>query len=279
MTEVLFNQTEGMKPQTAEETGARLVNTAYRNGRFLEAELFGEEVHELNGERVTCAVVMVKEQKGLIPFDLMDVKDARQLDNMIGSTIRFKVIRVHDDEQLFMADRKAAMAKTRERAWERLAAAGVGATTKAVVRYVNDNYLVVQVEGIETNIHVSEYGYDWVDDLRDHVSVEDIIQVAVTEIDVENQTLSLSRKATLPDPWHNVGRLLAEGSTYVGEVVGTSDKGMYIKLAPGITGMGNHPINEVVNVGDRVVVRCVRIDHKQQHVRVTFRRIQKRANL
>ena len=57
---------------------------------------------------------------------------------------------------------------------------------------------------IDGLLHVSNYAWDWVDDISKVLKVGDEVQVQVMEFDAENRRITLSRKALLEKPDHVV---------------------------------------------------------------------------
>ena len=63
---------------------------------------------------------------------------------------------------------------------------------------------------IEPNIdgllHISNVSWDWITDINQVLKVGDEIEVAILEFDLENKRITLSRKATMPQPAEPIHR-------------------------------------------------------------------------
>lgn len=92
--------------------------------------------------------------------------------------------------------------------------------------------------GVEGLIHISEM--NWSKRLR-HPSkilkIGDTVGVAVLEVNMPKRRISLSLKATLPDPWSQVSEKYPVGSTVHGRVRNLTDFGAFVELEDGVDGL------------------------------------------
>ena len=97
----------------------------------------------------------------------------------------------------------------------------------------------VEIEpGIEGLVHISEMSYTRrVLKAEDVVTPGDVVSVLVKEIDEKNRRISLSIKEVEGDPWVDINDRFAIGQTVNGTVEQKVDFGLFVRLAPGITGL------------------------------------------
>ncbi|MFW5490215.1 MAG: 30S ribosomal protein S1 [Desulfovibrio sp.] len=92
--------------------------------------------------------------------------------------------------------------------------------------------------GLEGLVHLSEMSYTKrVMKAEEIVSPGDELMVAVKDVDTEKRRISLSIKAAEGDPWSDVAELFAVGQMVDGTVEKREQFGIFITLAPGITGL------------------------------------------
>jgi small subunit ribosomal protein S1 len=91
--------------------------------------------------------------------------------------------------------------------------------------------------GVEGLIHVSEMSHKRVNHPSDVVKPGDEVQVAVKAVDPETRKISLSMKSAEGDPWVTAAENFKAGSSVEGTVEKKEAFGLFIKLAPGITGL------------------------------------------
>lgn len=107
-----------------------------------------------------------------------------------------------------------------------------------VVRLADFGAFVEIAPGIEGLIHVSELSHTRrIAKPGDVVSVGEAVTVAVKDIDLAKRRISLSLKEAAGDPWANVPETFALDSTVEGVVENRQQYGLFINLAPGVTGL------------------------------------------
>lgn len=110
----------------------------------------------------------------------------------------------------------------------------------------------------------------------------DEIEVKVVGVDLEKGRVSLSRKALLPNPWHELVEKFNEGDLVEGKVISVLDFGAFVELKEGLQGLVH--VSEVgyenaedpksaVRKGDQVLVRIMGIDPRRERVSLSMRRV------
>ena len=92
--------------------------------------------------------------------------------------------------------------------------------------------------GIEGLAHISELSWTKrVTKPEEIVHVGDTVAVKIKDINSESRRISLSLREAEGDPWQDAAQRFAAGSLVQGTVDGRSPHGLFIALAPGITGL------------------------------------------
>jgi small subunit ribosomal protein S1 len=153
-----------------------------------------------------------------------------------------------------------------------------------VVSLVDYGAFVALEEGVEGLIHVSEMS--WTKKIKNPRSVLDVEQevaVVVSEVDPEKRRLSLSLRATEPNPWHKVAEEYSVGSRIRGIVRNLTDFGAFVEIVPGVDGLVhisdmswtrriNHP-SEVVQKGQEVDAVITSIDVVNQRISLSMKEL------
>jgi small subunit ribosomal protein S1 len=153
-----------------------------------------------------------------------------------------------------------------------------------VVSLVDYGAFVALEEGVEGLIHVSEMS--WTKKIKNPRSVLDVdqeVEVVVSEVDPEKRRLSLSLRATEPNPWHKVAEDYSVGNTIGGVVRNLTDFGAFVEIVPGVDGLVhisdmswtrriNHP-SEVVQKGDEVNAVITSIDVVNQRISLSMKEL------
>jgi small subunit ribosomal protein S1 len=110
--------------------------------------------------------------------------------------------------------------------------------TGRVVSLADYGAFVELQPGVEGLIHISEMS--WSKRLR-HPSkllkLGDQIDVGVLEVDMAKRRISLSLKASLPDPWSTVSEKYAVGAVTQGRVRNLTDFGAFVEIEDGVDGL------------------------------------------
>lgn len=104
---------------------------------------------------------------------------------------------------------------------------------------VTDYGAFVELEpGVEGLIHISEM--TWSRRLRHPskiVSVGELVEVSVLDLNSGQRRISLSLKQTLPDPWTTVSERYQPGKIVQGRVRNLTDFGAFVELEDGVDGL------------------------------------------
>ena len=110
--------------------------------------------------------------------------------------------------------------------------------TGRVVSLADYGAFVELEPGVEGLIHISELG--WSKRLR-HPSkilkVDDQVHVGVLDVDMAKRRISLSLKASLPDPWTTISAKYAVGTIVQGRVRNLTDFGAFVEVEDGVDGL------------------------------------------
>jgi small subunit ribosomal protein S1 len=153
-----------------------------------------------------------------------------------------------------------------------------------VVSIVDYGAFVVLEEGVEGLIHVSEMSWTKkVKNPRSILEVGEEVEVVVSEVDPEKRRLSLSLRATEPNPWEQVAETYSVGAKIKGKVRNLTDFGAFVEIVPGVDGLVhisdmswtrriNHP-NEVVQKGDDVEAVITSVDSYNQRISLSMKEL------
>lgn len=270
MAEVLNNLIEGFDPEKVQESefdeNWKEIYGAYQNRTVLQAIVAGIET-KLDKP---CATVMVGHVRGYIPLDFSGMENGRQLHTLTGKTIAFQVLSYDRDGDVFTASRKAALEQMAEITWRKLEARQ---TIYAVARSVTQTLVRADIGGIEVKIPKNDVSYEWIDDLTEKVKPNDHLRVKVLKADHESQTVKVSAKADLPNPWPDCIRRYETGNEYVGRVSGVREYGVFVNLEPGVDSLSQHLKFEDVQKGDKVLVRIMGANAKKEQIQSRITRV------
>lgn len=154
-----------------------------------------------------------------------------------------------------------------------------------VISLTNYGAFVEIEEGVEGLIHVSEMS--WTKKVKHPsqiVSIGDIIEAQVLEVDVERRRISLGLKHLEPNPWAILEEKYPVGTILEGRVKNLTDFGLFIGIEEGIDGLVHisdiswsqrikHP-GELYKKGDLVKAVVLNIDKEQERFTLGIKQLE-----
>jgi len=276
MAEILDNVLiEGFDPAQLQDEEQDLrdkdweqIYAAYQNDKFLQAPITGIETIGEGKNKKTCAIVHVGKIKGIIPMEYTGANNLRQLRAMTGQDVAFMILNYDRDGEIFTASRTKAQEEMAKITLRRI---DEGDTIPAVVRHVSQSNVHADIGGIMVRIPISEVRHGWIDDLQEEVKEGKALKVKVLKI--EGNEVTVSAKATQPNPWPECTQNYQIGGEYVGTVSGVREYGVFVNLEPGVDSLASHLKFQNVKKGDKVLVRVNAIDPKEEKVRTRITRV------
>ena len=191
----------------------------------------------------------------------------------VGQDVTVKVTKVAPDGKRISLSMKELEADP----WEKLSDRLVPATSFSgtVVRHA-DFGLFVEVEpGVDGLVHVSQLP-PGVTLKEPSVAVGQQVRGWVREVDMAARRLSLSlREVATSDPWDGIQSRFAEGTVVTGEVENVAPFGVFVNLAPGLTGLipisetglpHGTPASKGFAPGQKVEVKVIGLDTAKKRI-------------
>jgi len=176
--------------------------------------------------------------RAFLPASRSGVKDAAELEKLVGQEIACKIIELDVADEDVVVDRRAVLeeeeAKAREQAFN---AFQEGTVVRGAVRSLTDFGAFVDLGGLDGLLHVTDMSWGRVSKPSDMLSVGDPIEVKILKVDPQGRRVSLGLKQLTPDPWNAVPEKYKLGDRIRGKVVRVVDFGAFVELDPGVEGL------------------------------------------
>jgi len=154
----------------------------------------------------------------------------------IGDSMKVKVLKFDRDSERVSLGHKQIKPDPWEKVEEKYP---VGARLKGkIVNITNYGAFIELEEGIEGLIHISEMS--WVKKVKHPsqiVSVGDLVEAMVLDLDVSKKRISLSLKQLEPNPWFLMEEKYPPGTVIEGKIKNVTDFGVFIGFDEGIDGL------------------------------------------
>ena len=212
-----------------------------------------------------------------LPGSQVDIRPIRNLEKLIGTTHKFKIIKLNRRRGNVVLSRRILLEKEREtlrgKTMETLAE---GQIVDGVVKNITDYGAFIDLGGIDGLMHITDMSWGRINHPGDVLKVGEKIKVKVLQFDREHQRLSLGLKQTLPDPWEKAAEKYPVGARIKGKVTSITDYGSFVQLEEGVEGLVHvsemswtkkvrHP-SKILSVGDEVEVMVLEVDLSQKRI-------------
>ncbi|MCA1064500.1 30S ribosomal protein S1 (plasmid) [Rossellomorea sp. AcN35-11] len=262
---------EEFKTQKQAIAWADLKESKQRN-RVLYAQVIGIETKEIGNNREEVLKLDYEGFEGYLPKTLIDDYEFKGLQSFVGSMLEFVVNYVDMEAHIFGADRTKALEVLASKFWRN---AKEGKSYEAFVRGVDPYNVYVLVEGVPAKMYRDDFSYTFFENLQEVVSIGDILEVQLTEIEKPSDSnkegrISVSKKALETDPWDFISHYKEKG-TYLGLIQKVHmDHGLFIDLPHGIRVRTNFPPNtdhRLLQEGEKVNLKIQSIDTNKREIK------------
>ncbi len=199
----------------------------------------------------------------------------------VGKKYRLKIIAIDIEKMQISTSIKALSPDP----FDNMAEFVVGKDYIGIVKKILDYGIFVELKsGLSALCHQSEISY-----LKKNINpktfakVNDKIKIRITDIDLEKRRIAVSHKLTIENPWEKFKKEIEIGSLLSGEIVGTNDYALFVKLEKYLIEAFLHsndlsylsnPEEEIKKFkkGDKLEkLKILEIDPENQKIRVSLR--------
>jgi small subunit ribosomal protein S1 len=217
--------------------------------------------------------------QAFLPGSQADLRPIRNLDELVGQTFEFKILKYNRKRSNIVLSRRAILEKEREsKRADTLASIHEGQIVEGIVKNITDYGVFIDLGGVDGLLHITDISWGRVKHPSELFAVGDTISVKVLSFDLEKERVSLGMKQLSVDPWSVAAERYPVGARVNGVVVSLTDYGAFIELEEGIEGLIHvsemswtrkvrHP-SKVVSVAEEV--EAVVLDIKPESRRISL---------
>lgn len=214
---------------------------------------------------------------GFCPYSQMDMRKIDDAAAYVGQKFEFVVAEYSEKGRNIILSRRPLLEKIEQ---EKKAALKnslqQGMTVSGVVTSVQKFGAFVNLGGVQALMPVSEMGWGRVEDPKVLYSPGDTIEAVIINLDWEANRITLSAKATLPNPWDEFVRKYPEGSVLKGNISSLTNFGAFIRMEDGVEGLLHisklargkkiKHAGDVMKAGEDIDVKIEKIDRENKKI-------------
>jgi small subunit ribosomal protein S1 len=206
-----------------------------------------------------------------LPGSQVDIRPVRNLDKLLGATLKFKIIKLNKRRGNIVLSRRVLLEEERDSMrGQTLENLTEGQVVEGMVKNLTDYGAFIDLGGLDGLLHITDMSWGRVNNPAEILTVGQKLNVKILKFDRERERVSLGLKQIIPDPWSGVEEHYPVGGRVKGKVVSLTDYGAFIELEDGVEGLIHvsemswtkrvkHP-NKLLNVGDEVETVILALD-------------------
>jgi small subunit ribosomal protein S1 len=217
--------------------------------------------------------------QAFLPGSQADLRPIRNLDDMVGQTYTFKILKYNRKRSNIVLSRRAILELERESTRAAtLDNIEEGKVMEGVVKNITEYGVFVDLGGVDGLLHITDISWGRVKHPSEMFSVGDTIDVKILSYDLEKERVSLGMKQLTEDPWAVAASRYPVGSKVTGKVVSLTDYGVFVELQEGIEGLVHvsemswtrkirHP-SKFISAGE--IIEAIVLDIKPESRRISL---------
>jgi small subunit ribosomal protein S1 len=215
--------------------------------------------------------------EAFLPASLVDLKPTKNLDQFLGKTSPFVIVKINQKRKNIVVSRKDFLEKQKDEIRSKmLTELSVGQLVKGRVKNITDFGAFIDLGGIDGLLHITDMSWGRVQHPSAILSLGDEIEVMIIQIDKTGEKVSLGLKQITKSPWEEVGEKYQVDTKVKGKITNILPYGAFMELEQGIEGLihiselswtkrVSHP-SEVVTVGQEVEAVILSIDREARKI-------------
>ncbi len=220
-----------------------------------------------------------------LPASHIDIQPPRNLDQYVGQTHDFKVLKIHHERKNIILSRRELIDEQRQqKRRDLLDKLQPGQIRKGVVKNITDFGAFIDLDGIDGLLHITDMSWNRIGHPSEILRQGEKVDVMVIDIKREKERVSLGLKQTKSNPWDNIDHKFPIGAKARGKVVNLVPYGAFIELEPGVEGLVHTTEmswtkriakpSELLKVGDEVEAVVLGIQKGEQKISLGLRQLE-----
>ena len=173
-----------------------------------------------------------------LPASHIDIQPPKNLDQYVGQTYDFKVLKINLDRKNIVLSRRELIEEQRTNKRKNLLdSIQPGQVRKGVVKNITDFGAFIDLDGMDGLLHITDMSWGRIAHPSEVLKQGEEIQVMIIEVNREKERVSLGLKQTTKNPWDEIEHKFPVGAKVHGKVVNLVPYGAFIEIEPGVEGL------------------------------------------
>ena len=224
--------------------------------------------------------------EAFLPGSQIDNKRIKNLDEFLGQTYDFKILKINTDRKNIVVSRREILEEERlSKKTEMLEHIVEGDVRKGIVKNITDFGVFLDLDGIDGLLHITDMTWKRIKHPSEMVSLGQEIEVMILHVDREKGRVALGMKQKETNPWEEIELRYPPGTRVKGKIVNLVPYGAFIEIEPGIEGLVHvsemswvknvADPSEIVNKGDEVEAIVLSIQKEDGKISLGIKQTEK----
>jgi small subunit ribosomal protein S1 len=220
-----------------------------------------------------------------MPASQIDVQPPKNLDQYVGQTYDFKVIKIDLVRKNIVVSRRELIEEQRmEKRRALLEEVKPGDTRRGQVKNITDYGAFVDLDGLDGLLHITDMSWGRIQHPSEMLKQGEEVEVMIIEIDRDRERVSLGLKQLQDNPWDRIEERFPVGTTIKGKVVNLVPYGAFIEIQEGVEGLVHvtelswtkriSKPGEVLRIGEEVEAVILGIQKDEQKISLGTRQLE-----
>src|SRR3984885_12414535 len=223
--------------------------------------------------------------EAFLPASQIDIVPPKDLQQFVGNTYDFKIVKVNDDRKNVVLSRRELIEQERaEKRQKFLDGVKIGSTVRGTVKNLTDFGAFIDLDGMDGLLHITDMTWGRLGHPSELLKVGQELEVVVLDINKEKERVSLGLKQTQKNPWDKIEERFPIGTNVKGKITNLVPYGAFVELEEGVEGLIHvselswtkritRP-SDVLNVGQEVEAIVLGVNKEEQKISLGVRQLE-----
>lgn len=176
--------------------------------------------------------------EAFLPGSQIDNKRIKNLDDYIGKTYEFKILKINIERKNVVVSRRELLEAERiSKKAEVLEHIQPGDVREGVVKNITDFGVFLDLDGIDGLLHITDMTWKRIKHPSEMVQMGQKLEVMILSVDKDKGRVALGLKQKEKNPWDQIEEKFPPGTRVKGKIVNLLPYGAFIEIEPGIEGL------------------------------------------
>lgn len=221
-----------------------------------------------------------------LPRSQVDTAVLANMDNFIGKTEQFMILKIDDVRGNVVVSRRAILDEQRSKEREEiLSKIKVNDVLKGMVKNITDYGAFIDFGSFDGLLHLTDISWCRVRHPSEILKIGQEVEVQVIKYDEENKKVSLGMKQLQENPWETIETKYPVGSVVKGKVTNIAQYGVFVEIENGIEGLvhvsemswlkNNIAPSKMLSIGQEINVMILDINTEHHRISLGIKQCEK----